>query len=525
MVSQGNHAGATALDGSRIHVPGPVEVALLDLDGVIVHTNAAWDDFCLDNDGSLARAGVGVSYLEMCALAGDDPSALAVAEAVRMALRGDLPAPLSILVPCDSPSESRVFNTLISSRLDEFGACIGATVSLSRTEADEPPAEGHRPALATSSRRAWTPDPLHALLRVCEIVPAESNLGHTLRRLVDSARELLGVSYAAIGVSGRDGVLEEYAHAGIDAQTLKRLGSGPAILGWLSGLPNSLQRDVTLRGRRLVTLYVAETVAARFTPHVERLAAGFAEAAGTAIDNALLYQVARQSHRWAEAAAELTQELGSGSSTPPLEIVLRHAASAADADLAAVIVPEDDHQVRVHSIVGGREGLPAGLLFPREDAPADEVIRTGRSILLESPPKPVRDVSDREMGPVAVVPLAGGGTVLGALVVSRLAARSSFGAADVTALSRFANYAGIALDLDRAAGDRERLHLHDDRARIAAELHDQVVRQLFAVGMGLEGIIEALDDPELRARVAGYVTALDDSIRGIRETIYRTSGS
>ena len=99
--------------------------------------------------------------------------------------------------------------------------------------------------------------------------------------------------------------------------------------------------------------------------------------------------------------------------------------------------------------------------------------------------------------------------------------RTPFTAADVTALSRFVNYAGIALELDRVAADREQLHLHDDRSRIAIEMHDQVVRQLFAVGMGLEGIIEALDDAELRARVGGYVTALDDSIRGIRETIYR----
>lgn len=225
-----------------------VEVALLDLDGVIVHTNVAWDDFCLENGGILTSVGVGVSYLEACAAAGDDPSANAVGEAIRMALRGDLPAPLSILVPCDSPAQARVFNTLISSRLDEFGVCIGATVTLSPEAGDEHLANGHQPALATSSRRAWTPDPLPALLRVCDVVPAESTMAHTLRRLVESARDVLGVSYAAIGVSGPDGVLEEFAHAGIDAQTVKQWGSAPAILDWLSGLPNSLQRDVALRG-------------------------------------------------------------------------------------------------------------------------------------------------------------------------------------------------------------------------------------------------------------------------------------
>ena len=75
--------------------------------------------------------------------------------------------------------------------------------------------------------------------------------------------------------------------------------------------------------------------------------------------------------------------------------------------------------------------------------------------------------------------------------------------------------------LDRARADREQLRLYEDRSRIAIEMNDHVVRQLFAVGMGLEGLMEALDDMELRGRVNGYVAALDDSIRGIRETIYR----
>jgi GAF domain-containing protein len=438
-----------------------------------------------------------------------------------MALRGDLPAPLSILVPCDSPSEPRVFNTLISSRLDEFGACIGATVTLSLVTADEPVGDGRHPASAAPPRRAWTPDPLPALLRVTEVVPAEVKLGQTLRRLAESARELLGVSHAAIGLSGRDGILEEFAHAGIDAQTQQRLGSGPAVLDWLIALPNSLQRDVALRGRRLVSLFVAETVAARFTPHVERLAAAFSEAAAAAVDNALLYQLARRSHRWAEAAAELTQELSSRTATAPLDVVLRHAARAADADRAAVIVMENEEQARVHSIVGGSESMSAGMLFPREEAPAAEVIATGQPLLLERPPGPVHQVSDRPMGPVAVVPLKAGREVVGALVVSRLLDKTPFGSPDVIALSRFADYAGIALDLDRALADRERLQLHDDRARIAGQLNDQVVRQLFAVGMGLEGLIESLADYESRQRVAGYVAAIDDCIRHVRESIYR----
>ena len=65
-----------------------------------------------------ARAGPGTSYLEACAAAGQDPVALEVAAAIRQALEGDLPGPLTIEVPCHSPDTARWFDMLISSRLD-----------------------------------------------------------------------------------------------------------------------------------------------------------------------------------------------------------------------------------------------------------------------------------------------------------------------------------------------------------------------------------------------------------------------
>ncbi len=498
-----------------------VEVALLDLDGVIVRTNEAWNAFCRDNGGDPASAGVGVSYLEVCASAGGDPAAAAVGAAIQMALRGDLPAPMSVLIPCDAPRLPRVYDVLISSRFDDFGVCIGATVTLARATLDEAAANGFRPAFATPPPSARTPDSLPALLRVTEVVADEANLTQTLGRLVESARELLGVRYAAIGLRRRDGALDEFVHAGIDAKTLQGLEGASEVVEWIAGRPHFLQRDVTLSSRQFATCYVAEQVAGRSTPNLERLTGEFAEAVGTAIDNARLYQLAQQGRRWADAAADLIQELVSSDSVTPLEVVLGHAVRAADADLASMLVPGDETHIRQHAVVGAMEGLPSGMLFPRGHSPASEVMHTGKPLLLERPPWQIAEVSDRPMGPVAVVPLAADRTVLGVLVVSRLVDRPPFTEADVEALSRFTDYAGIALELDRARVDREQLRLHDDRARIAGELHDHVVRQLFAVGMGLEGLLEALHDVELRNRVAGYVTALDESIRGIRETIYR----
>jgi len=108
-----------------------VEVALLDRSGVIVSVNEAWQAFALANGGDPERVGRGVSYLDVCAAAGDDPVAAQVAAAIRGALAGDLPGPLAVEVPCHSPRTARWFHMLMSPRQDDSGTCLGVTITLS----------------------------------------------------------------------------------------------------------------------------------------------------------------------------------------------------------------------------------------------------------------------------------------------------------------------------------------------------------------------------------------------------------
>ncbi len=122
-----------------------VEVALLDRDGVIAWVNQAWQAFAAANGGDPARTGIGVSYLQACAAAGDDPVAAEVAGAIRAALAGDLPGPLRVGVPCHSPATERWFDVLISSRFDDQGRCVGATVTLSLARSQ--PRSGRGPTL------------------------------------------------------------------------------------------------------------------------------------------------------------------------------------------------------------------------------------------------------------------------------------------------------------------------------------------------------------------------------------------
>ena len=149
-----------------------VEMALLDLDGVIVSVNAAWQAFAVRNGGDPARAGPGVSYLSACAAAGGDPVAAAVARAIRAALAGDLPGSLTIQVPCHSPHTERWFDVLISTRRDDDGRNVGATVTLSLTRSQTrallpasqatAPAEAS-PSAASGGQAAGDPDLIDAM--------------------------------------------------------------------------------------------------------------------------------------------------------------------------------------------------------------------------------------------------------------------------------------------------------------------------------------------------------------------------
>lgn len=136
----GRHPSVTLhnLGGARDGHAGPgpdVEVALLDTAGVIVWTNPAWFAFCLEHGGDPARAGYGLSYLAVCdAAAPGDPASAAMATAIRTALAGGLPAPARVRVPCATPERMLTFDVLVSTRLDDDGRILGATVTLSETD-------------------------------------------------------------------------------------------------------------------------------------------------------------------------------------------------------------------------------------------------------------------------------------------------------------------------------------------------------------------------------------------------------
>ncbi|MGA9596044.1 MAG: GAF domain-containing sensor histidine kinase [Acidimicrobiia bacterium] len=60
----------------------------------------------------------------------------------------------------------------------------------------------------------------------------------------------------------------------------------------------------------------------------------------------------------------------------------------------------------------------------------------------------------------------------------------------------------------------------EDRARIARDVHDDIIQDLFAVGLSLQGLADSLEDESARRVVGTQVERVDDCITSLRQFIF-----
>jgi signal transduction histidine kinase len=158
-------------------------------------------------------------------------------------------------------------------------------------------------------------DPRDALATAAAALAGELDLDDVLASIVESARQFSGARYAALGVIGDGGGLERFVHAGMDEETVQRIGpypSGLGVLGLLIRDPRVVRLDrisdhpasvgfpdhhppmdtflgapVVMSGRVYGNLYLAEKEGG-FTDDDETWITVLAAQAGAAIENALL---------------------------------------------------------------------------------------------------------------------------------------------------------------------------------------------------------------------------------------------
>ncbi len=404
---------------------------------------------------------------------------------------------------------------------------------------------------------------LRGLLKAVQLIIGDLDLPTVLRHIAEAAREVVGARYAALGVIGPDGHLAQFVHTGMPADTVSRIGHLPQGKGLLGALiedphPIRLHRiaddvrstgfppghppmdsflgvPIRIRDQIFGNLYLAQSTRGAFSADDEELAQALAASAAAAIENARLFEAAQQRQDWLHAGATITQQLltadTAATATGALALVAATAGQVADADLVTVVRPVDhldgfDEGLALHVAVadGAQADRIRGMRLSLDGSLSGKVFTTCQPMLLAGPDEqPGLDSAaamEMNIGTVVLVPLLGADKVHGVLTAVRHVGRRGFTTADRDLLAAFAHQACIAIELADARTRQQLLALLDDRDRIAADLHNHVIKQLFGTGLTLHSIAATLDNEQASRRIHDTVTTLDATIKQIRTSIF-----
>ncbi len=401
-----------------------------------------------------------------------------------------------------------------------------------------------------------TRDRMRGLLEAVVAISSGLDLEPTLRRIVETATELVDATYGAMGVIGSNGQLAEFIPVGLTEQQIGQIDhwpEGQGLLGLLikdprplrlasisehaesSGFPaghpamrSFLGVPVRVRDEVFGNLYLTNKRGGReFTEEDEAVLLALGAAAGVAVENARLYRAARRSQRWVQASAEVTTALLSGAE--PREVLARITSQArelSDADLAVLALPDEAGRGLTIAYADGEGAqLAQGVLLPRGHSLSGQVLDTGDPVTSadfagdERAATAARAVMSH-IGPAVVFPLGAPGSRRGVLTIGRRHGREPFPQAQAAFAASFAAQAGVALELAARRAESERLSVYQDRDRIARDLHDQVIQRLYATGMSLQGAAPMISRPEVADRVSRAVDDMDQTIKEIRGTIF-----
>lgn len=407
---------------------------------------------------------------------------------------------------------------------------------------------------ALDERARW-----QLLLDAVVSMGADLELDNLLARIVEIASELADAKYAALGVLGvgPERRLRTFITHGVTPEQKAKIGNPPTghgILGLIIDRPEPLRlhdlaehpvsygfpKDhppmkgflgvpIRIRDKIFGNLYLTEKLdGGDFTEQDEEIVVALAAAAGVAIENARLYEEAARREQWLEATAEITALVsGSGDGAAALQAIADRASEVAGADIAWVATGGDEAlTVRVVSGPHDHELSTAESLQLNRSVTAS-VARTGSPVSVEdldSDPDEVdisRLLGGPKLGPAIVVPLGTKPDVGGALGLAWTPANAArFHEIDTALPASFAEQAALALQVNQAREDQQRLALFEDRDRIGRDLHDLVIQRLFAIGLGLQSLRRLSDRPEVTSRLTTAVDDLDATINDIRHTIF-----
>ena len=384
-----------------------------------------------------------------------------------------------------------------------------------------------------------------------------------LERLLETARDLTGARYAALGIlDDRRKSLERFITIGIDGATRARIGdlpTGRGVLGELIRDPRSLRvRDVgthpesygfppghppmhtflgapiMIRGEAWGNLYLTEKEGgAEFDQADEESVLVLAEWASVAIENARLFKSAQGRREELEAAVrrlraatEIMRALdGETDVTRVLELVVKRARALVEARQTALLIVEGRDLV-TYDAAGDMDRTLKGMRVPVEGSLSGQVLKSMR-------PERVDDVSSRMMVLEAELPLCGANALLvplvfrsqalGILIAAEKVGRARFEDEDSRLLESFAATAAVAVHTATSVAEERLRHSieasEQERRRWARELHDETLQGLGGLQMLLSSALRSGDESRLRAAVRDAVEQIGIEIANLRSLI------
>jgi signal transduction histidine kinase len=398
-------------------------------------------------------------------------------------------------------------------------------------------------------------DRLRVLVEAGIALSSELSLDALLQQLVETAAQLTGARYAALGVIDRSGQgLERFLTTGIDDDTHAAIGDLPRGRGLLGALirdaetlrlhdiaddPRSvgfprhhppmrtfLGVPILLRGVAYGNLYLTEKQGQRdFTGEDEELTQLLAAQAAVAIENARLYESSTRWLRQLETLNEIGTALASEIELEPLlALVARRLRELVDARLVLIALPRGN-AMTVAAAEGEASYGVVGMQLEFGGSKAGRVLERRRServdAVLEDPE--VDQHAARRIGvrSALYVPLIARGRAIGVVVAhDKLDSNPAFTDEDLRLAESLADRAAVAVDLSERVGRdalaRALAAQEQERKHLARELHDETAQALTSILLGLKPLERGAATEEDRAAVANVRELVVSTLQDVR---------